>query len=305
MKRILLLIFLLQGTLLIQADEFIDYEWRTFNYEQDFYDSDYMIHGCSFSDRLVPPLPHNMFCDFFKKPLDTNTANTLYQRLNQLREAYGPLKKGDYVSWYEEDGRAHKSVFETIQKTQSKIHVIFINGIKTTYTGFRDNLLYLLKIAPNINLYGVYNSTKNFEKDIFECHLGLYGIETPPTKHLKDAIQTVFKQLKWGDKLIIVCHSQGAIHTYNALQKLPYEIRGTIKVLAIAPAKFIPIDLIKDSLNVISLDFVPSLQYLYGFTRANSNIKELITKMDAMIVNDDHSFQSLTYKEIIKDNLCR
>lgn len=145
MKRFLLILSVwLQGNLMIYADEFVDYAWN------DFYDHNQMIQECSFSGRLVPPLPHNMFCDFFKKPLDTSTARMLYQRLNHLRESYGPLKKGDYVSWYEEDRRTHKSVFETIQKTQSRIHVIFINGIKTTYTNFRDNLLYLLKMAPHI-----------------------------------------------------------------------------------------------------------------------------------------------------------
>jgi hypothetical protein len=42
-------------------------------------------------------------------------------------------------------------------------------------------------------------------------------------------------------KIILhICHSQGAIHTYNALIDCPQEIRDRLIIIEIAPAKIIP-----------------------------------------------------------------
>lgn len=64
-----------------------------------------------------------------------------------------------------------------------------------------------------------------------------------------------------------ICHSQGAIHTFNALAQLPEEIRKRIIVLAIAPAKIIPNALCYKSYNYASEnDLVPLAELAHANT---------------------------------------
>jgi len=295
MKKILLMSFWLLNSLNIYANDYFDYDLSIFNYTNELYYQD------SLSNRHGHPLPRNIVSYFSKQPVDRYTEIILYKRLNHLREKYGVLQKGEYLFSYEEDGRTHKSLFETIQKTESKIHVLFINGIETSPDEFKDHLRYLIKITPHINLYAVYNSTRNFERDVFASHLGLCGIETPPTLHLRNGIKHIYKHLCPEDKFIILCDQEGSIHTYNALQGLSEEIREMIHIVAIAPTLFISTDLAQNSLNIISSDYDSSLQSLYGFTEDKVHIKKLKSKIKSNSNEKKQTLQNSSCKKILKE----
>ncbi len=264
------------------------------------YERDDFIQNCYFYSRGLPLIQRDTL-GAFAPDLNMEGIGYIYERINTFRAKFNSYKKGDYIADYEDDGRLLKSRFDTFSKTNSRIHVIFINGIKTSYDYFQGHLKYIQSIIPQANIYGVYNSTRSFEIDILECHLGFYGIKTPPVKILKENIYRIFKEMKWGDKVALVCHSQGALHSYNALLELPTEITHVIKVIAVAPAKFIPIDLARNSINIISNDLVPKVQYLYGFSKKNVNLIDLTSIKDKM--EGIHSFQSPTYREFLETQL--
>jgi isopentenyl phosphate kinase len=50
-------------------------------------------------------------------------------------------------------------------------------------------------------------------------------------------------------KILHFCHSQGTLHTKNALLRLPKEIRDRVIVVAIAPAAVVPKKLCHESFN--------------------------------------------------------
>ena len=127
-------------------------------------------------------------------------------------------------------------------------------------------------------------------------------------------------------KIMHFCHSQGAIHTKNALMKLPDEIRNRIIVVALAPAEVIPRQLCFDSFNYASKkDYVPLGQVLfeavYGALCANSmNDEERAAWLNRVaeeqqqiiwlephegtgLFDLDHSCKSPTFIPVIQDHL--
>ncbi len=307
MKRVLFFLICILGNAYVVANEYIEFGEGSYSYEEALYqealyrfEEEQYIRECYFSGPLVPVVPRDI-CKAFFKTINPNDAYLLYERINSLRKVFGEFRKGSFISTFEDDGRIQKSSFvNTYFKGHSGHHILFINGIKTTFASFLKHLDYIHELDPRSTLHGVYNSTKNFEKDIFETHLGLCDIQTPPVQILKEALLALFRE-KSVQKLTIICHSQGAIHTYNALKTLPMEIKSWVKVVAVAPAKFITRDEAWNSINALtSDDFVPSLQYLYGYTKKNAYIVDLVSKKDSEGL---HSFQSTTYKEFLLANI--
>ena len=97
------------------------------------------------------------------------------------------------------------------------------------------------------------------------------------------------------------CHSQGCIHTRNALMSYSPERRKHIIVAAIAPAAYIDKELCNSIMHYTTKwnrDVVPWCDIL-GRIRCRDNVKQLTPHEDAPWF--DHSFQSPTYKETIQE----
>lgn len=177
----------------------------------------------------------------------------------------------------------------------------FINGVWNYLTGSKQSSLYISELGGDINIYSVYNATHGTCTDIGECKLNLDYIATPPVRMLHKTWNDFFTE-NWDNNAVflMICHSQGAIHTRNALLTYPPELRNRIRVIAIAPAAYIDDDLchsVKHYRADWTHDIVPYLDR-DGAKRCAHTIVTL--KSDAKADWFDHEFASPTYAPWIK-----
>ena len=119
-------------------------------------------------------------------------------------------------------------------------------------------------------------------------------------------------------KLLHFCHSQGAIHSRNALMQLPLMVRNRIIVVAIAPAAIIPNGLCYRAFNYASKnDIVPygELAYRGFFDPQECGIspvtQQALDWRNQLILLDPHpnekgmghDFQNPTFAEKIKNHI--
>lgn len=197
------------------------------------------------------------------------------------------------------------SAIYDLQKPKKKDKGIgFINGIWNRLKDTFSSSLYLSKLADGMNIDFVYNAT-HYHLDLLESALGLMGISTEPTRLLHKMWDHFFQEASDDAKYLMVCHSQGAIHTYNALLSYPEDLRKKILVVAIAPAKYIDDTLCGGVIHYrnesIARDFVPHLSDISGARRCENSIVNVKSHPNASMV--DHSFQSLTYRDLIQHQI--
>lgn len=105
----------------------------------------------------------------------------------------------------------------------------------------------------------------------------------------------------FNQKHLIVCYSQGAIHTKNALLGLSKENRKKFLIVAIAPAAIISGRICGGAKNYVSKrDFVPHCDQI-GYRLYFEDIVELEPHSDAPA--HDHDFQSPTYAPQLRKEL--
>ena len=119
-------------------------------------------------------------------------------------------------------------------------------------------------------------------------------------------------------KYLHFCHSQGAIHTKNALRNSPQEVRDRVTVVAIAPATVIPRELCNESYNYASKSDVVHFGELIvpGFfdtseTGVSKPMEMILEHRDQLILLDphpdatgiDHGFQSPTFEDPIENHI--
>ena len=121
----------------------------------------------------------------------------------------------------------------------------YINGILTNYPLAYQNALHVSLLSGGYNVHITHNATHGAFNDVLECKKGLFDrVATEPVACLHTMWDEFFNNGGRGDFLQI-CHSQGAIHVLNALESYPKKLRQRIRVVAIAPAAYIPNDLCK------------------------------------------------------------
>jgi len=101
----------------------------------------------------------------------------------------------------------------------------------------------------------------------------------------------------------VICHSQGAILLRNALMTYPKELRKRIIVVAIAPGAYINQKHCASVMHYTTKwnrDIVPWLD-TSSFRRKQRSVTSLEPHKDADYF--DHSFQSLTYAEAIRNEI--
>ncbi|HAB98196.1 MAG TPA: hypothetical protein DCE71_00005, partial [Parachlamydiales bacterium] len=116
-------------------------------------------------------------------------------------------------------------------------------------------------------------------------------------------------------KILQICHSQGAIHVYNALSHSTKEITDRLIVLSIAPAKIITLDLCHQSLKFASKnDLVHLAELLHpsffasNETGTSERLERILATREDLILLDphpdakglDHEFESPTFKPVLE-----
>ena len=102
---------------------------------------------------------------------------------------------------------------------------------------------------------------------------------------------------KKGDKYLHFCHSEGAIITREALERMPRNLSQNIHIVAIGPAAYIDKNLCGSVRHYVSKrDIVPLIDVV-GYIKNKDTITLLEPHPDAKLL--DHSFNSPTYKDLI------
>ncbi len=189
--------------------------------------------------------------------------------------------------------------------------IFSLNGMDTEFELALSNARHIQSLCPgNLSIQGIYNHTNNPVIDGLEISLLNYQGISPNTSNFFIQVATDFHEVNNNRpyaKGLFYPHSQGTIHTYNALEKLPKEIRDRIIIVALAPAKPIPKSLCYDSFNyAIRGDLVPYGHLFYSLLTLNfkefliawKNFKEIIW-LDPVEGEDKHAFQSSPFAKVI------
>lgn len=214
--------------------------------------------------------------------------------------------------------------FITEGTSRDDMLITFINGMNTSYAEAIHRANHIRSFNPNLRIDGIYNHSNGVFVDSLEIfNLNYYGI-SPITKGLLIQKWTEFHEKnkhRPDAKILHFCHSQGAIHTKNALEGLPKEIRDRIIVVSIGPAEEVPSKLCYDSSNYASeLDFVHKGErlalYLQADNRGVAELEEFIIKtlpaMKSELIllvphkdakGHDHDFESPTFYQKIEEHL--
>ncbi|CDR34447.1 RHS repeat-associated core domain-containing protein [Criblamydia sequanensis] len=176
--------------------------------------------------------------------------------------------------------------------------ITFINGINNTHADFMNTLDYLKECCEGYCISGVYNNCHGTILNLFECRLNTEYVETNPSKKLREHWDKRFDEIGPKGFILHYCHSQGAIHTRNALMSYPDELRKRIIVIAIAPAAFIDIKNCCYVQHYVSNDLVPNNDTPgYDMACRQGTVMEL---KSPWLIPVDHSFNSPTYWSAIK-----
>jgi RHS repeat-associated protein len=176
------------------------------------------------------------------------------------------------------------------------MEIEFINGIDNSYADAKKNAMYISRLAGGCNVHAVYNATHGKVKDLNECQMGLNYIATSPVRQLHQMWNSFFEKRSAKAKLLIICHSQGAIHVRNALLDYPPELRERIIVIAIAPGGYIYPESCAQVVHYRGKayrDPIPRYD-TEGAERAKDTIIELDSHPKAPL--HDHKFESPTYE---------
>ncbi|KAF3362707.1 Uncharacterized protein PHSC3_000694 [Chlamydiales bacterium STE3] len=172
----------------------------------------------------------------------------------------------------------------------------FINGMgnnKQDALGTANNLS---DIGGGYNFHLTHNASRGNGVDTIESMLNLRYIATTPVRLLHQEWNNFFENCPPDAMYLHICHSQGAIHTRNALLDYPDELRKRIFVVAVAPAAYIYTETCAKVFHYIAeahRDGVPRID-LAGLQRVRHTVEVLPSHPDAPHM--DHTILSPTYK---------
>lgn len=201
--------------------------------------------------------------------------------------------------------------FRTEGNLRKDLAILGINGINTSLHESIQHAEYLAQFAQDLSVTWVHNHSNGAPVDVAECMLLNYSGISPNTESLERKEWIAFHEANQDNpeaKLLQFCHSQGAIHTKNALMSVPEEIRQRIIVVAIAPAAIIPRELCHASFNYASKKdkiylgeiLCKSMRDVDQGQQAAKDFNQLILlepHKDATGI--DHEFESLTFLPMI------
>ncbi len=185
-----------------------------------------------------------------------------------------------------------------VPNLSNNLGIGFINGTLNNSKNFKESANYISRLAGGYNVHGVYNATHG-EVDLLECFMGLNYIATEPVRQLHKMWNSFFEKSSANVKFLMICHSQGAIHTRNALLDYSPELRQRILVVVIAPGGYIYKETCAKVIHYRTewwRDLVPRLDWR-GASREKDTIVNLSSHSDAIAW--DHEFMSPSYQEIL------
>ncbi len=242
--------------------------------------------------------------------------------LDTLKSSPGSFNRGNPGPFGTINQPVESICFHTEGTREVGTKITFINGIGNSFEDSFGSAQYIGSLGSNVQIDGVYNKSNGAPFDLAEALLLNYQGYSPVTQDL------LMKE--WSDfhienrdnpdaKILHFCHSQGAIHTYNALMRLPKEIRNRIIVVAIAPAKIVPEELCYQSYNYASkndpVHLGEDLIAQYDASINESNRAEILkahtTRKTQLILLDprsdaigiDHGIQSPTFIPKIEEHI--
>lgn len=248
------------------------------------------------------------------RPSPNANPNSFWRELGfhllepELKTQEMPVTKPDTSRYIQTEGTLFKDK-----------RIGFINGINTKEHEGLAHTQYLQKLANGMSIDFTYNQTHSIPIDAIEAAaLNLKGY-SPNTANLMRQTWTAFHEenLDNTKKYLHICHSQGAIHTKNALKGLPEEVRNRVIVVAVAPAAIVSKALCYEAYNYASSkDLVPYAELASAIAEQlsplpNGRLNEALEARKQLIILDphpdatgiDHDFQSLTFLEVIKKHI--
>ena len=214
--------------------------------------------------------------------------------------------------------------FQTEGRFLKGMRITFINGMRNSFEEAKASAEYLRKLGDNQQIHGIYNYSNSGFVDLPEALALNYQGMSPITKDLLIHTWTDFHKEnaeKPDAKILHICHSQGALHTLNALKQLPKEIRERVIVVSIAGATVVPKEMCFDSFNYASkndLIHYGENAHVHAFAGFSDNttmylelLAELARDKAQLILLEphesdagvDHSFISPTFTPIIQEHL--
>ena len=179
----------------------------------------------------------------------------------------------------------------------------FVNGMLNFSLDSRKNAEYLSELSGDYNISCVYNATHGTGVDFIECLMGYNYIATAPVRMLHSQWDDFFANNGNDAYFLQKVHSQGALHTRNALYSYNHERRSRIFVVAIAPAAYIPKEICGDVVHYraeSSRDPI-TIPGVTGLTSARGTIITLKSSPDAPL--HDHAFTSPTFRDRLEKHI--
>jgi hypothetical protein len=209
--------------------------------------------------------------------------------------------------------------FSTDSKHERHLKVIGINGVLVPPEQAKNHAEYVAQLTQGQGVDWVYNKTHGL-LDLAEAVVNLGGVSPNTVEECQKAWTEFHHDNNENSraKCIQPCHSQGAIHVYNALSGVPQEVRDRVIVVAFAPAKVIPKELCYDSFNYkIEGDVIPELEVpLRGFfevgeIEVSPKITQILKDREELKVlppvpgyeGSVHDFQHPRFKEALEKHL--
>lgn len=204
---------------------------------------------------------------------------------------------------------------------KSHLRIAGINGINTTYEEASAHAKYMENFVPDHGIDWVYNRSHGTLIDLSEAFFLNYAGISPNTGQLLAENWIMFHEENVDRpqaKYLQFCHSQGAIHVRNTLEKVPNEVRDRIIVVAIAPAAIVPKKSCYDSFNYASKKDLVHIGELVHASALDPNecgtsklLEMMLENHEELILLDphseatglDHSFQSKTFEDTIKGHI--
>lgn len=292
--------------------------WRYCSKHHDV-ETGYIYFGQRYYDpklgRWITPDPigfsdgPNLYAYVHNNPLTHLDLWGEYTRRRQQEAYFGGVRKqkDERITWdhhYEkrvggvQSSRYIATANTIIQPAQPNKFIGFCNGIMNSIKDAFESARHLSRQAGGYLVQGIHNASHGFLNDLLECFFGLnFYRGTAPAKLMQRQWDEFFATNSPDSAYLHFCHSQGAIHTRNALLDYPEELRKRIIVVAIAPAAYISPEICKSVDHYVSnRDFVPYFD-LRGRAECRETIHYVKAHKHAKLW--DHDFKSPTYKQII------
>ncbi len=187
------------------------------------------------------------------------------------------------------------------------LSMTFINGVGNSKKDSMAAAEMYSDMAGGREVIGVHNASYGIGFDVVECALNLLGVETTPSKLLKENWNECFA--KNDRRILHLGHSQGMIHTRNTIPSYDKELMEKIDVIAVAPGAHVQETDFGKAIHYESYrDFVPLFDKFLKI--ATLDFAAIENRAPVVMLSPhenaswfDHFNDSPTYKQPVKDSL--